>query len=71
MTLPPTSMAAAALRWVLDHPQVSAAIPGFKDVRQVAQNLAAAQVPSFDAAEVERLAAFFEQRVRPHVRGSL
>lgn len=65
------SMATAALRWVLDHPRVSAAIPGFKDVRQVMQNLAAAQVPSFEAADLERLTAFFELRVRPHVRGSL
>jgi hypothetical protein len=28
-------------------------------------------VPSFEAADLERLTAFFELRVRPHVRGSL
>ena len=65
------TMAAAALRWVLDHPAVSAVIPGFKNVRQVEQNLAAAQVPPFSSDELERLATFFEDQVRPHVRGEM
>src|SRR3989440_1700601 len=38
------TMAAAELRFVLDQPQVSAAIPGFKSARQVEENLAAAAV---------------------------
>ena len=46
----------ATLRFVLDNPNVSAAIPGFKSARQVEENLAAAGVPAFSAAELERLA---------------
>jgi aryl-alcohol dehydrogenase-like predicted oxidoreductase len=65
------TMAAAALRFVLDHPQVSAAIPGFKNARQVEQNLAAAEVRPFTGEELDRLAAFFRERVRPHVLGDL
>ena len=64
-------MAAAALRFVLDQPQVSAAIPGFKSARQVEENLAAAAAPAFSSAELERLASFYRDRVRPHIRGDL
>lgn len=63
------SMAAAALRFVLDHRQVSAVIPGFKNVRQVEENLAAATARPFATDDLERLAAFFAERVRPYVRG--
>jgi aryl-alcohol dehydrogenase-like predicted oxidoreductase len=63
------TMAAAALRFVLDHPQVTCVIPGFKDVRQVEQNLAAASVRPFHREELDRLAAFFAERVRPHIKG--
>jgi aryl-alcohol dehydrogenase-like predicted oxidoreductase len=65
------TMAAAALRFVLDHPQVSCVIPGFKDVRQVEQDLAAARVAPFSRGELDRLASFFTERVRPHVKGEL
>jgi len=64
------TMAAAALRFVLDHPQVSAVIPGFKNVRQVEQNLAAAAVSPFTRADLDRLAAFYAERVRPHLKGA-
>lgn len=65
------TMAAAALRFVLDHPQVSCVIPGFKDVGQVEQNLAAAIVRPFGRDELDRLAAFYRERVRPHIKGDL
>ena len=65
------TMAAAALRFVLDHPQVSATIPGFKDARQVEENVAAADVPPFSRGELERLAHFYRERVRPHILGEL
>jgi aryl-alcohol dehydrogenase-like predicted oxidoreductase len=65
------TMAAAALRFVLDDPHVSAVIPGFKSARQVEENLAAAAVPSFSPVELERLAGFYRERVRPHIRGHL
>jgi aryl-alcohol dehydrogenase-like predicted oxidoreductase len=65
------TMAAAALRFVLDHPQVSAAIPGFKNARQVEENLGAADVRPFRAGELDRLASFYRERVRPHILGEL
>jgi aryl-alcohol dehydrogenase-like predicted oxidoreductase len=65
------SMAAAALRWILDHEAVTCAIPGFKNVSQVEQSLSAADVRPFGEAERERLADFYRERVRPAIRGPL
>ncbi|WP_027092310.1 aldo/keto reductase [Cohnella thermotolerans] len=64
------SMTRAALRWILDFPEVTCVIPGFKNVRQVEDNLAAQAVPSFSPEERERLRAFYAERVHDHIRGA-
>jgi aryl-alcohol dehydrogenase-like predicted oxidoreductase len=51
---PGTSLAQAALRYVLDHPQVSTVIVGIKTADQARENLAASDLPPF--AELVRLA---------------
>jgi aryl-alcohol dehydrogenase-like predicted oxidoreductase len=58
------------LRWILDQPEVSCVIPGFKNVRQVEDNLAAQAVPSFDDEEQARLLTFYAEKVYQHIRGS-
>lgn len=63
-------MARAAMRWILDHPQVSCVIPGFKNVGQVEDNLGAMAVPSFSDAELERLRSFYRSEVAGHIRGA-
>ncbi len=63
------SMAAAAMRWVLDQPGVSCVIPGFKNARQVTENLAAAEVPAFTPAELRRLRGWHDEHVVPQIRG--
>lgn len=64
------NMTRAALRWILDCPQVTCAIPGFKSVAQVEDNLAALLVPSFSGEELERLERFYRAEVHPHIRGA-
>jgi aryl-alcohol dehydrogenase-like predicted oxidoreductase len=64
-----TSMTRAALRWLLDQPEVTCVIPGFKSAAQVEDNLAALEVPSFSEEELARLAAFYQNNVHPHIRG--
>lgn len=64
------SMTRAALRWILDRPEITCVIPGFKNVRQVEDNLAAQAVASFSDAEQERLKGFYDESVHPHIRGS-
>ncbi|WP_077623579.1 aldo/keto reductase [Sediminibacillus massiliensis] len=64
------SMSKAALRWILDHEQVTCAIPGFKTVKQVEDNLQALEVPSFSSEEMDRLNKFYEKEVHDHIRGA-
>ncbi|RKP57408.1 aldo/keto reductase [Cohnella endophytica] len=64
------SMTRASLRWILDQPEITCVIPGFKNARQVEDNLAAQGVPSFTEEEKTRLRTFYETQVHPHIRGS-
>lgn len=65
-----SNMTRAALRWILDHEAVSTVIPGFKNVKQVEDNLAADDVPSFTSDEMQRLTDFYWKEVHDHVRGA-
>ncbi|RCX16756.1 aryl-alcohol dehydrogenase-like predicted oxidoreductase [Fontibacillus phaseoli] len=62
-------MARASMRWILDHPEVSCVIPGFKNVRQVEDNLGTLDVPSFSPGEAGRLREFYRGEVAEHIRG--
>lgn len=64
------SMTHAALRWILDFPETTCVIPGFKNVAQVEDNLAAQRAPSFSGEERQRLRAFYEERVHDRIRGA-
>lgn len=64
------NMARAALRWVLDFPEITCVIPGFKNVRQVEDNLAARDVPSFTPEERRRLEIFYHEKVHAFIRGA-
>jgi len=63
------SMAAAALRWILDQPGVTTAIPGFKNSQQVASNLVSLKAKRFSPEELERLKHFYLSAVAEHIRG--
>jgi aryl-alcohol dehydrogenase-like predicted oxidoreductase len=65
------SMARAAVRFVLDHDAVSSVIPGGKNIEQVEENLGGAEVAPFSEEERARLRSFYENRVRPLVRGPM
>jgi aryl-alcohol dehydrogenase-like predicted oxidoreductase len=65
------SMARAAVRFVLDHDAVSSVIPGSKHAEQVEENLGGAEVAPFSEEELARLRSFYQDRVRPLVRGPM
>lgn len=64
------NMARASLRWLLDHEAISCVIPGFKNVRQVHDNLAAIHVPPFSDDEMDRIRSFYKDQVHSFIRGS-
>ncbi|SDZ22835.1 Predicted oxidoreductase [Evansella caseinilytica] len=63
------NMTRAALRWILDQEEVTTVIPGFKTLKQVEDNLAATEVPSFTAEELQQLQQFYEAEVFEYIRG--
>ena len=64
-------MSQLALRWILDHPQVSSVIAGASSVEQVQQNAAAAVLPPLSKELHQQLRDFYFNDVRPLVRGSI
>lgn len=63
------SLANSALRWILDQEEITCAIPGFKNVAQVDQNLKAIYTKSFTEEELSKLHTFYIKEVRDHIRG--
>lgn len=61
----------AALRWILDHPAVSTIIAGTTRPEQVAENAKASDAAPLDAKLHDELSAFYCDKVRPSVRGSV
>lgn len=63
------SMAQMALRWILDHDAVSVVIPGASSPEQVRGNAEASELASLSQTLAQRLAEFYDQQVREHIRG--
>lgn len=61
------TLAQLALRWILDHPTVSCAIPGGKRPSQVADNVAATDMTPLSAEVHERIKEVYDSRIRPQV----
>lgn len=61
------STAQLALRWLIDQPGVSAAIPGARSPEQVRANAGAAALPALDAGLQDALREVYDRRVRQHV----
>ncbi|GGA29242.1 aldo/keto reductase [Paenibacillus physcomitrellae] len=64
------NMTRAALRWLLDFKEITCVIPGFKNVKQVEDNLGVLSAKPFSAEEHERLRKFYEEQVHEHIRGA-
>lgn len=61
------SMASWALRWIVDHPEVTTVIPGAKNPEQARSNAAAAALEPLGADARERIDALYRERVGPLV----
>ncbi|PLT31286.1 aldo/keto reductase [Peribacillus deserti] len=63
------SMASAALRWILDQKEISCIIPGFKNQKQVADNLSSITEKPFTQQEQEKIRQFYDSQVKKLIRG--
>ena len=61
------SMAQLALRWILMFPEVSAAIPGAKNVQQTEDNVRAADLPALSADAMAKVRDVYDRYVRASV----
>ncbi|KRA98212.1 aldo/keto reductase [Devosia sp. Root685] len=60
-----------ALRWILDHPQVSTIIAGVSKPEQIADNVAATERKSLFPALMTQLGEWYRQEVKPEIRGGV
>jgi aryl-alcohol dehydrogenase-like predicted oxidoreductase len=56
-----------ALRWILEFPAVTCAIPGAKRPGQVAENLAASDLPLLSAKTMKEIRAIYDGQIKPLV----
>ena len=63
------SMTQAALKWIMQQEGISTVIPGFKNTKQVEDNLKSVYVPAFLPDELEKIKAFYQEEVHEHIRG--
>lgn len=63
------NLADAALRWCLDHPAVSAIIPGAKRAAQVRQNAAVSEHDPLSSSVHQSLKRFYQAEVSSLIRG--
>ncbi|WP_010648098.1 aldo/keto reductase [Oceanobacillus massiliensis] len=64
------NMTKAALKWIVEQKAVTSVIPGFRNVKQVEDNLGALHVRDFSTDEKKRLERFYEDNVKEHIRGA-
>lgn len=57
-------LAQLALRWILEFPAVTCAIPGAKRPEQVAENIAASHLPPLSAARMKKIQTIYNTRIK-------
>jgi aryl-alcohol dehydrogenase-like predicted oxidoreductase len=61
------TLAQLALRWILEFPAVTCAIPGAKRPSQVADNIAASDLPPLSKAALKMIGALYAGQIKPLV----
>jgi len=61
------ALAQLALRWILEFPAVTCAIPGAKRPAQVAENIAASALPPLSKAAMKKIDALYTGQIKPLV----
>jgi aryl-alcohol dehydrogenase-like predicted oxidoreductase len=67
--LPDERMATWAIRWILDHPEITTVIPGATKVSQVHSNVAASTLPPLPTATHTQLRKLYDEQIRQKIRG--
>ncbi|MHA0857857.1 aldo/keto reductase [Paenibacillus sp. CMAA1364] len=63
------NMTQASMRWILENPNVTCVIPGFKNVQQIEDNLGTVDAPAYSQEDLNRLRLFYDSSVKEYIRG--
>ena len=67
--MPDAHLSSWAIRWILDHPEVTTVIPGASKVAQVESNVAASGFPPLSKVTHQQLRLLYDEKIRPVIRG--
>ncbi len=67
--LPGDRMAQWAIRWILDHPEVTTVIPGASKTSQVNSNIEASNLPPLSAELHQQLRKLYDEQIHDKIRG--
>jgi aryl-alcohol dehydrogenase-like predicted oxidoreductase len=67
--LPDGRLSQWAIRWILDHVQVTTVIPGATKVAQVQKNMAASDLPPLNKSAHQQLRNLYDKKIKPFIRG--
>jgi aryl-alcohol dehydrogenase-like predicted oxidoreductase len=67
--LPEGHMAQWAIRWILDHPEVTTVIPGASKTSQVNSNVAASTLPNLSQSIHQKLRKLYDGKIHHQIRG--
>ncbi len=67
--MPDNRMAQWAIRWILDHPEVTTVIPGASKPSQVLSNISASDLPSLPLQTHNQLRTLYNHKIKPIIRG--
>lgn len=67
--LPPEDLAQLAIRWILDHKEVTTVIPGASKVSQAESNIAASDLQPLPEEMHRKLRALYNEKIKPVIRG--
>jgi len=67
--MPDDRMAQWAIRWILDHPEVTTVIPGASKVAQVTSNMDAAALPPLALGTRQELRELYDKEIYGSIRG--
>ncbi len=67
--LPDDRMAQWALRWILDHPEVTTVIPGASKIAQVIGNVNASALPALTQETHRQLRTLYDDQIKELIRG--
>ncbi|MEO6851545.1 MAG: aldo/keto reductase, partial [Mucilaginibacter sp.] len=67
--LPDNEMAPWAMRWILDHPEVTTVIPGASKISQVTSNISASSLQSLSQDTHHKLRELYNAEIYDKIRG--